>query len=67
MNRKGFTLGELLVVLAIIGLLSTLAVTTLNSLRQKSYCEKMDITDSEKCTARYEQYLKTLNRKTLNR
>ncbi len=35
-NQKGFTLVELLVVIAIIAILSTLAVVALNSARQKS-------------------------------
>ncbi len=36
LNRKGFTLIELLVVITIIGLLSTLAVVSLNSARAKA-------------------------------
>lgn len=36
MNKKGFTLIELLVVISIIGMLSTMAVVSMNSARQKS-------------------------------
>jgi prepilin-type N-terminal cleavage/methylation domain-containing protein len=36
MRRKAFTLVELLVVISIIGLLSTIAVTSLSSARRQS-------------------------------
>jgi len=43
MNNKGFTLVELLVIIAIIGLLSTLAVVALNSAMDKARCEAGEI------------------------
>lgn len=54
-NKKGFTLVELLVVISIIGLLSTIAVVSLGSARAKARDTKR-IADVKQITTALEQY-----------
>jgi prepilin-type N-terminal cleavage/methylation domain-containing protein len=54
MNKKGFTLMELLVLVAILGIFATLSIKAIENARLKvcangeySYCENMDMSRSE--------------------
>jgi prepilin-type N-terminal cleavage/methylation domain-containing protein len=56
MNKKGFILMELLVVITIIGLLSTLAVVVFHSAKAKSYASKCKSGDLESCKILKEKF-----------
>lgn len=60
MNKKGFTLIELIVVIAIIGLLSTLAVVALGSARQKARDSKR-LSDLKQLQTALELYYTDVN------
>ena len=61
MNKKGFTLVELLVVIVIIGLLSTLAIVALNSARAKARDAKR-VSDIKQLQTAYELYFNDQNK-----
>jgi prepilin-type N-terminal cleavage/methylation domain-containing protein len=60
-NKKGFTLIELMIVIAIIGILAAIAIPNFIAYRNKAYCSKAE-TDAQNVVAALSSYFADPNR-----
>lgn len=63
-NKKGFTLIELMIVIAIIGLLAAIAIPNFISYRNKAYCSRAE-TDAQSVLAAMSSYFADPSRNAL--
>ena len=64
-NQKGFTLIELMIVIAIIGILAAIAIPNFISYRNKSYCSAA-VNDAKTVAAEIADYFSNPNRTTVD-
>ena len=63
-NKKGFTLIELMIVIAIIGILAAIAIPNFIAYRNKAFCAKAE-TDAQSILAALSSYFSEPNRTTV--
>jgi prepilin-type N-terminal cleavage/methylation domain-containing protein len=64
MNNKGFTLIELMIVIAIIGILSAIAIPNFIAYRNKSYCSSVE-SDANQLVTSISDYFAVPTRETI--